>query len=96
MNHCSIHPGFYKTANTPCPACREEFNADIPLAGSQATPHKFPAARLEQQKADIRVLQEALDRANRSLGVYSTVALVGWAVAVGTLIYWIAMERILS
>lgn len=38
MNRCPIHPAFFKSDSTRCPACEEAFNADIESAAKVPLP----------------------------------------------------------
>lgn len=45
MTRCPIHPAFFRTENTPCPACREEFNENLPLKTPQEMQQMFEQAQ---------------------------------------------------
>ena len=97
MTRCPIHSNFFRTENTPCPACREAFDVDLP-AVSPATPKglsTWQKNRLEQQQDQIDSLNDLLYAAHERNVIYAAIAVVGWAVVViaGTLSFlgWVQL-----
>lgn len=76
MDKCPNHPQYFKTANTPCPACQFEESAD------GAATQKESSEWLRQTLSKMRVREyeqlKEIDRLKSKLDSLSIVALIGW------------------
>lgn len=78
MEKCPVHPQFFKTDNTPCPACREAFNSDIPVQPSG----DWLRGKLQDQFDENDDLQEELNQLKDTNFMYGALAIIGWAIVV--------------